>query len=152
MKIGATPGASPTARPAAVKPAGGGGRRFVDVLRAADREVRPRGPAGPAPPTTKPTTEPTSKSSTSAPASAPRPADAPSPVARNLTRALDNINKGEARVDALLEAAAKGKTFSAGELIALQATVFKYSQTVEVLSRATDKLVGALKQTLGTQV
>ena len=30
--------------------------------------------------------------------------------------------------------------------------VFRYSQAVEVVSRATDKLVGAVKQTMGTQV
>jgi hypothetical protein len=34
----------------------------------------------------------------------------------------------------------------------MQATVFRYSQTVEVLSRATDRLVGAVKQAFGTQV
>jgi hypothetical protein len=37
-------------------------------------------------------------------------------------------------------------------LIALQATVFRYSQTVEVISSAADRVVGAIKQTLGTQV
>ena len=36
--------------------------------------------------------------------------------------------------------------------MALQVEVFRYSQTVEVISRTTDKLVGAIKQTLGTQV
>jgi hypothetical protein len=140
MKIGSVTGAPPGAPPAPHRPAqstGKAGRSFVEVLRAADREVRARSPAAP-PPAPKP--------------SAPKSADAPSPAARSLTRALDNVNRGEARIDALLEAAAKGKTFSAGELIAMQATVFKYSQTVEVLSRATDKLVGAIKQTLGTQV
>jgi predicted component of type VI protein secretion system len=143
MKIGSVPEALPAARPAApAKPNAKGGRTFVEVLRAADREVRPRGPASPAPAqAAKPTPKP-----------APKPANASSPVTQSLTRALDAVNKGEARIDALLEAAAKGKTFSAGELIAMQASVFKYSQTVEVLSRATDKLVGALKQTLGTQV
>jgi hypothetical protein len=65
---------------------------------------------------------------------------------------LDKTLDGERRVDALLAAAARGKTFSPSELIALQATVFRYSQAVEVVSRATDKLVGAVKQTLGTQV
>ena len=58
----------------------------------------------------------------------------------------------EQRVDTLLAAAARGRTFSPGELLALQATVFRYSQTVEIVSRATDKLVGAVKQTMGTQV
>jgi hypothetical protein len=65
---------------------------------------------------------------------------------------LERTLRGERQVDALLAAAARGKTFSPSELLALQATVFRYSQTVEVVSRATDKLVGAVKQTLGTQV
>jgi hypothetical protein len=144
MKIGSVPGASPAARPtAAGKPTSK--RAFIEVLRAADREVRARGPAAALPPT---------KPAAAAPKPvAPKPtASKPASVTQDLTRALDNVNKGEARIDALLEAAAKGKTFSAGELIAMQASVFKYSQTVEVLSRATDKLVGAIKQTLGTQV
>jgi len=55
-------------------------------------------------------------------------------------------------VDTLLAAAATGKTFSPAELLALQATVFRYSQAVEVVSRATDKLIGAVKQTMSTQV
>jgi hypothetical protein len=65
---------------------------------------------------------------------------------------LEKTLDGERRVDTLLAAAARGKTFSPSELIALQATVFRYSQAVEVVSRAADKLVGAVKQTLGTQV
>ncbi len=136
MKIASTTGAAAPAKPTPPKPAGKGGPSFVEVLRAGDREIR----AGAAPPAAKP------------PVPAAAKPEAPSPVAKNLARALDDVNKGEARIDALLEAAAKGKTFTPGELIAMQATVFRYSQTVEVLTRATDKLVGAVKQTLGTQV
>jgi hypothetical protein len=65
---------------------------------------------------------------------------------------LEGAVAGEKRLDAILDAAARGKTFTAAELLAMQATVFRYSQTVEVLSRATDRLVGAVKQTLGTPV
>jgi hypothetical protein len=72
----------------------------------------------------------------------------PSPVGTLLERTLGAEN----RVDTLLAAAARGKTFSPAELLALQASVFRYSQAVEVVSRATDKLVGAVKQTMGTQV
>jgi|GEM_PF-2307661 len=64
------------------------------------------------------------------------------------TRALD----AEKRFDALMAGVAQGRTFSAAELIALQASVFRYSQTVEIISRATDRLLGAIKQTLSTQV
>jgi|SRR6478609_9946205 len=75
-------------------------------------------------------------------------APAPSPVGALLERTLG----AERHVDTLLAAAARGKTFSPGELLALQATVFRYSQAVEIVSRAADKLVGAVKQTMGTQV
>lgn len=60
--------------------------------------------------------------------------------------------RAEAHLDRMLASAAAGKTFSAGQLLALQATAFRYSQTVEVLSRGADRLVGAMKQMLGTQV
>jgi hypothetical protein len=79
-------------------------------------------------------------------------APSPSAAAGSLARFVERIGSSEARVDALLEAAARGKTFTAAELIAMQATVFRYSQAVEVLSRGADRLVGAVKQTLGTQV
>jgi hypothetical protein len=142
MKVGSARGAPSLERPSTpAKPATGGPRSFVQVLRAGDREVRPAGaPARPRSPTPKPS-----------PPAAP-PSEGGSPIARGLARALEGAAKGEARIDALLEAAAKGKTFTAAELLAMQATVFRYSQTVEVLSRATDRLVGAIKQTLGTQV
>jgi hypothetical protein len=65
---------------------------------------------------------------------------------------LRRVEAAEARVDALLEAAARGRTFTPAQLLALQATVFRYSQAVEVVSRAADRLVGAVKQAMGTQV
>jgi hypothetical protein len=73
-----------------------------------------------------------------------------SPV--SLQRLANDTMKAESKMDAMIEAARKGKTFSASELLAIQVEVFRYSQTVEVISRSTDKLVGAIKQTLGTQV
>ena len=78
-----------------------------------------------------------------------RPSDPRRPDLRSM---VERTMQAETRVDALIAAAATGRTFSAGELIALQATVFRYSQTVEVISRAADRLLGSIKQTLGTQV
>ncbi len=63
-----------------------------------------------------------------------------------------DTSRAESKMDAMIDAARKGKNFSASELLAIQVEVFRYSQTVEVISRSTDKLVGAVKQTLGTQV
>src|SRR5450755_4744456 len=86
-----------------------------------------------------------------APAPAPAPPDAgrsTSPVRAMLERAVGS----EKQIDALLDAAARGKTFKPGELLAMQAIVARYSQAVEVVSRVADRLVGAVKQTMGTQV
>jgi hypothetical protein len=143
MKVGPStpprPAPAPTrhARPAP-------GRTFLEVL--GEGGVRRTPPA--APPRASRAEVPAP-----GPARSPSPAASPpSPLARGLARALEGASAGEARLDAILDAAARGKTFTATELLAMQATVFRHSQTVEVLSRATDRLVGALKQTLGTQV
>jgi hypothetical protein len=83
----------------------------------------------------------------------PKPPPAARPAAASPVRALlERTVDGERNVDTLLAAAARGKTFSPSELLALQATAFRYSQAVEIVSRAADKLVGAVKQTMGTQV
>ena len=88
-------------------------------------------------------------------ATAAKAAKAPSPTAavtKPLRAMLARTVGAEKQVDALLEAAARGKTFSPAQLLAMQATVARYSQTVEVVSRVADRLVGAVKQTMGTQV
>lgn len=90
-----------------------------------------------------------------APAKGPSPAAAlpkTAPTTSPLRAMLARTVGAEKQVDALLEAAARGKTFTPAQLLAMQATVARYSQTVEVVSRVADRLVGAVKQTMGTQV
>ena len=83
----------------------------------------------------------------------PPPQPSPPISASNAVRGvLERAVAAERNIDALLAAAARGKTFSPGDLLALQATVFRYSQTVEIVSRVADRLVGAVKQVMGTQV
>lgn len=69
-------------------------------------------------------------------------------VKKILHQAIDTENK----MDQRLREITSGKVFSPSELLALQAEVFRYSQSVETVSRVTDKLVGGLKQILSTQV
>ncbi len=91
--------------------------------------------------------------STGSKAPSPTPAvTKPAPASTPLRATLERAVGAERQVDALLEAAARGKTFSPAQLLAMQATVARYSQTVEVVSRVADRLVGAVKQTMGTQV
>jgi len=132
MRIGSRGAAPPPApRPS---PAPRSARPFTAVLDERLTSGPPTGPrpTGPAPAATAP--------AATAPARAP------------VRKMLEGMVSAEDRVDALVRAAAGGKTFSPAELIALQAAVFRYSQTVEVVSRVADRLVGAVKQTMGTQV
>ena len=117
--------------PAAVSPpnhrgADGAGARFREVLNQAG------------PPAAGPTGSPT---------------HAVSPQGPGLVETtIRRLAANDRRIDHVLRAATRGKTFSPNQLLALQAQVFRYSQTVEVISRTTDRLVGAVKQTLNTQV
>jgi hypothetical protein len=77
----------------------------------------------------------------------PLPRPEPGQLRTLAVRALD----AERAIDRVLAAAAGGRTFSSAELLALQVQVFRYSQAVEIVSRGTDRLVGALKQAMGTQ-
>jgi hypothetical protein len=81
------------------------------------------------------------------PLSAATPA-AESGAARVLTRLLED----ERAVDRGLARALRGGAMSPQELLALQVNVIRYSQELEVASRIVDKVTGAVKQTLQTQV
>lgn len=119
-------------------------RSFVEVL------AEGRGAGGPAP--IGPAVEPPAGQRPATTTAARPSGNAPPAAARVLRDLAARALGAEKRVDALIAAVAGGKTFSASELLALQATVFRYSQTVEILSRTADRLVGGMKQTLGIQV
>ena len=81
-----------------------------------------------------------------------RPRSLPLPAPGPARRLVEGMLAAERRVDTLLAAAARGKTFSPAELLALQSLTFRYAQTIEIVSRVADRVVGAVKQTLGAQV
>jgi hypothetical protein len=115
----------------------------------------PAARAGPAAPTGRPFVEVLGERARPPAAGGPPPRAPPDPaggVAAPLRRLLGGALGAERELDAAIEAARRGGTFSPAELIALQAKVFRYTQAVEVISRATDKVVGAVKQALGAQV
>jgi hypothetical protein len=119
-------------------------REFVTVLREQNTQRAEQATAAQRP-SVKAANQPAQPPHAAAPVAGSDPATA----ARQL---MQNALDADRRVDAVLRAAASGRTFSPAELLTLQAEVFRYSQTVEVISRGTDKLVGGIKQTLGTQV
>lgn len=78
---------------------------------------------------------------------------APPPPEGNLvTRFAERALASSRQLGQMIEQAASGATFSPQELIALQARVFRCSQTIEIFAKTVEQAGNAAKQTLGTQV
>ncbi|PIE19066.1 MAG: hypothetical protein CSA65_03230 [Proteobacteria bacterium] len=100
----------------------------------------------------KPSTPPKTSDATEASATTKASRSAAVETTPTMPRALQDLEQQRKRIDKLLAQAASGRNFSPQQLLKLQATVYRYGQDLEVLSRVVDKTVGALKQTLNTQV
>jgi hypothetical protein len=79
---------------------------------------------------------------------APRPAVAFASVLAGLAREVD---VGEGRVHGALRVTSAGGDLGPGELIALQAGVFRYSEVVDLSSRLIDHATSGLKTVLQSQ-
>jgi hypothetical protein len=64
-----------------------------------------------------------------------------------LRRFVRDADHGQAVVGALIRSAAGGD-LSAGQLIALQAGAYRYSEVIDVASRLVDRATGAVKTVL----
>ncbi|MFL5304174.1 MAG: hypothetical protein ACJ8F1_03125 [Polyangia bacterium] len=87
-------------------------------------------------------------------AAAPAPGTAAGPSAITglpVRAALARLADSQRSVDRLIDAAARGHSFTPAQLLALQATVSRDAQAVEVVSRVADRVVGAVKQALSAQ-
>lgn len=65
---------------------------------------------------------------------------------------LDQIVSGQNKLDDIIKLAMSGKKFSNGELLAVQASVHKFSQELELTSKVVEKATSGVKQTMQTQV
>ena len=83
-----------------------------------------------------------------------RPAYLPAPPAQGapFAAALRGVEAAQARLDAILAAARQGQTFSAGQLLALQADAYRLSQTLDVAGKVVEQGVQSVKQAVQTQV
>ncbi len=79
---------------------------------------------------------------------APRPAAEPHPA----LSALSGVERAQARLEAVLAAARTGRTFTAGELIGLQAEAYRCAQTVDLASKLVEQGAQSVKQALNTQL
>ena len=91
----------------------------------------------------------TSRARAAAPATQ---AEASSVTAKSLMSVMDGVEKGQASLDKLIGSAMQGKKFSNAELLSLQASMYKYSQEMDLTSKIVEKTTTGLKETLKTQV
>ena len=77
---------------------------------------------------------------------------APPAVPRVLSGMMGQLEKEGARVDRLIAAATAGRSVSNVELLALQASMYRYNQEIELLSKVVQQAVDGLKQLLKMQV
>jgi hypothetical protein len=66
--------------------------------------------------------------------------------------ALQAVERARERLDGALSAARRGQTFTAQELLALQADAYRYTQTLEIASKAVEHAAQGVKQAVNTQV
>ena len=78
------------------------------------------------------------------PARAPRPGRALS--------TLEGVERAQRRLDAVLAAARAGRTFTAQELLGLQAEAYRAIQTVDLATKVVEQGAQSVKQALNAQV
>lgn len=83
-----------------------------------------------------------------------RPLDRPGvgPGAPGPAGLLQGVDRARARLEGVLAAARSGRTFTAQELLGLQAEAYRTVQTIDLASKLAEQGAQAVRQTLGTQV
>lgn len=84
---------------------------------------------------------------------APLPSAPPFPTARSpALSALASVERAQSRLDAVLAAARSGRTFTAAELIGLQAEAYRSAQTVDLATKLVEQGAQSVKQAVNAQV
>src|SRR5512138_1524468 len=76
----------------------------------------------------------------------------PAPLPEAAARGLEWIEQAQARLEGVLAAARSGRSFTAQELIGLQASAYRFSQAVELSAKLVEQGAQAVKQALHAQV
>lgn len=65
---------------------------------------------------------------------------------------LEAVAAAQSRLDAVLQAGRSGKTFTAGELLALQADAYRAVQTVDLAGKLVEQGAQSVRHALNTQL
>lgn len=85
-------------------------------------------------------------------ARAPFPAAPAARAPQTALSALAGIEQAQARLEAVLQAARAGRTFTAAELLGLQAEAYRCAQTVDLASKLVEQGAQSVKHALNTQL
>jgi transcription termination factor NusB len=69
-----------------------------------------------------------------------------------IARLLDGVAEGQNKLDDIIKLSLSGQKFDHQELLAIQASVYKFSQELELTSKVVEKATSGIKQTMQTQV
>jgi len=69
-----------------------------------------------------------------------------------MTSMVDSLEKGQVNLEKLIESGASGKKFSNAEMLSLQASMYKYTQELDLTSKVVEKATSGLKDVVKTQV
>lgn len=124
------------------------GTMAVDPSAAPDsvRAIRPGGPARLA--------GPAGAAGPAGPAGSKGPlrAQGSEGITNEVGRVIAELRSDERRLDRFVRQAARGGPMDPAELLSMQALVYRYSQRVDLLAKLVERLTGAVRQTLQTQL
>jgi hypothetical protein len=69
-----------------------------------------------------------------------------------MTSMVESLEKGQVNLEKLIDAGASGKKFSNAEMLSLQASMYKYTQELDLTSKVVEKATSGLKDVVKTQV
>ena len=69
-----------------------------------------------------------------------------------INKLLDQVVGGQNKLDDIIKMACSGRKYNQQDLLAIQASVYKFSQELELTSKVVEKATSGIKQTMQTQV
>jgi hypothetical protein len=74
------------------------------------------------------------------------------PTLNMVSHVVSELEQGQRRLDTLIESGVSGRKFSNGELLSLQASMYKYTLELDLTSKVVEKATSGLKDVVKTQV
>jgi hypothetical protein len=74
------------------------------------------------------------------------------PVLNAVSNVVRALEQGQLDMDRIIREASSGKPFSNAELLSLQASMYRYTQELDLVSRVVEKATTGLKDVVKTQV